>query len=360
MTHLDAEQIHQRRWWALAVLCFSLLVIGSTTPSSTWRCPGSSETSTPPPASSSGSSTATPSCSPACCSPRAASATASAARAPSASAWSSSASARWRRRSPRSPTTLIATRALMGIGGALIMPATLSHPHQRLHRPQGAGPGHRRLGRRRRRQASPSARSSAAALLQHFWWGSVFLVNVPVVHRRPGRRLLPAARPPVTPRRPGSTRSARCCRSSASCTLLWAIIEAPTKGWGSDTDPQSPSSSALVAAGRLHRLGAAHRPPDARRALLQEPPGSRAANVGHHPDVLRPVRLDASCSPSTCSSCSATRALKAGHAPAADAAVMLILAPGLAPGWSSGSAPRSSVGRGLARGGLRALLDEPA
>ncbi|HEY7940295.1 MAG TPA: MFS transporter, partial [Acidimicrobiales bacterium] len=28
MTHLDAEQIHQRRWWALAVLSFSLLVIG--------------------------------------------------------------------------------------------------------------------------------------------------------------------------------------------------------------------------------------------------------------------------------------------------------------------------------------------
>ena len=57
---------------------------------------------------------------------------------------------------------LIATRAFMGIGGAFIMPATLSiitnvFPHR------GARQGDRRVGRHRRSRASRSARSPAAS-----------------------------------------------------------------------------------------------------------------------------------------------------------------------------------------------------
>ena len=53
---------------------------------------------------------------------------------------------------------LIFTRAFMGIGGALIMPATLVDPDQRLPRPPGAGPGDRRSGPASPVSAWPSAR----------------------------------------------------------------------------------------------------------------------------------------------------------------------------------------------------------
>ena len=76
--------------------------------------------------------------------------------------------------------TLIAARALLGIGGATIMPSTLSlirniFPDAR---------------RRTTAIAIWSAGSSGGTalgplvggvLLEHFWWGSVFLINVPVM-----------------------------------------------------------------------------------------------------------------------------------------------------------------------------------
>ena len=43
MTTTLSDRMYDRRWWTLAVLCLSLIVIGSTTPSSTWRCRRSCE-----------------------------------------------------------------------------------------------------------------------------------------------------------------------------------------------------------------------------------------------------------------------------------------------------------------------------
>jgi MFS family permease len=74
-------------------------------------------------------------------------------------------------------TQLIATRALMGVGAATIMPATLSIITNVF------------TDRRERAQAIAiwAATSGAGVaigpvtggwLLEHFWWGSVFLVNV--------------------------------------------------------------------------------------------------------------------------------------------------------------------------------------
>ncbi|WBB69728.1 MFS transporter [Micromonospora sp. WMMD812] len=78
-----------------------------------------------------------------------------------------------------SPGQLIAARALMGVGGAAIMPVTLSiisnvfDPRER-GRAIGVWAGAVGL-------AVAIGPVLGGALLEHFWWGSVFLINVPVV-----------------------------------------------------------------------------------------------------------------------------------------------------------------------------------
>nr|WP_240776943.1 MFS transporter [Nonomuraea basaltis] len=76
------------------------------------------------------------------------------------------------------PAILIAARALMGVGAALVMPATLSILITVFDETE-----------RRKAIAAWSTVSLAGILagpslggllLEHFWWGSVFLVNVPV------------------------------------------------------------------------------------------------------------------------------------------------------------------------------------
>ncbi|EME98729.1 MFS transporter [Streptomyces mobaraensis NBRC 13819 = DSM 40847] len=78
------------------------------------------------------------------------------------------------------PVLLIATRALLGLGGATLMPSTLS-----LIRTMFTDDGQRRAA-----IAVWTGAFAAGAvlgpllggvLLEHFWWGSVFLVNLPVM-----------------------------------------------------------------------------------------------------------------------------------------------------------------------------------
>ena len=128
------------------------------------------------------------------------------------------------------PAQLIAARAAMGIGGALIMPATLSiitdvFPRQERGRAIGiwaavAGMG---IG------LGPIA---GGLLLENFWWGSVFLVNAPVVVAALalGYFLVPTSRDPeATPLDiPGAVLS-----MVAVSTLVFAIIEGPAEGWTS-------------------------------------------------------------------------------------------------------------------------------
>src|SRR3954453_2728712 len=77
------------------------------------------------------------------------------------------------------PTQLIWARALMGIGGAAVMPSTLSvisnvfDPRERA-RAIGVWAGAVGL-------AVAIGPVVGGALLEHFWWGSVFLINVPIV-----------------------------------------------------------------------------------------------------------------------------------------------------------------------------------
>ncbi|MEU8675944.1 MFS transporter [Streptomyces sp. NPDC048560] len=93
------------------------------------------------------------------------------------------------------PAVLIAARALLGVGGAMIMPATLSILRQV-------------FPDRRERALAIGVWTAVAAvgaatgpviggfLVEHFWWGSVFLINIPLmaVMLPLGRRLLPESR----------------------------------------------------------------------------------------------------------------------------------------------------------------------
>jgi EmrB/QacA subfamily drug resistance transporter len=130
-----------------------------------------------------------------------------------------------------SSTELIAFRAVMGVGGAFIMPATLSIITNVFRDPQERG---RAIGV----WAGVSALGLAIGpvtggfLLEHFWWGSVLLVNVPVVVGAlvGGWFLVPDSRDPAAPRIdvPGALLS-----MAGLATLLWGLIEGPTKGWRS-------------------------------------------------------------------------------------------------------------------------------
>lgn len=127
---------------------------------------------------------------------------------------------------------LIACRALMGLGGCLIMPATLSiltnvFPRDERAKAIGVWAGVAGLGI----VAGPAL---GGILLQHFWWGSVFLVNVPVVIVAlvAGHFVVPSSKDPAATRLdPVGT-----LLSITGLTLvLYAIIEAPTEGLGSRT-----------------------------------------------------------------------------------------------------------------------------
>ncbi len=128
------------------------------------------------------------------------------------------------------PTGLIVGRAIMGLGAAFVMPATLSilttvfPPAER--------------GRAIAIWAGLSGAGAAIGpigsgfLLEHFWWGSVFLMNLPiiVIALVAGAILVPTSKDPSeAPLDPiGAGLSI-----AGLTALLYGIIEAPSHGWGS-------------------------------------------------------------------------------------------------------------------------------
>ncbi len=123
---------------------------------------------------------------------------------------------------------LIALRAAMGIGGALIMPSTLSvitdvFPREERGKAIGIWAAVAGL-------AIGSGPLVGGILLEFFWWGSVFLVNVPVIGGAllAGLWLIPESRDPSPsrPDYPGTVLSI-----GMITTFVFAVIEAPERGW---------------------------------------------------------------------------------------------------------------------------------
>jgi EmrB/QacA subfamily drug resistance transporter len=137
-----------------------------------------------------------------------------------------------------SVTLLIAARAGMGVGGALLIPSTLAIISDMYPVPA-----------QRQRAISLWAATTGVGvalgpiigglLLAHFWWGSVFLVNVPIAVAGliAATALVPDSRDPEA----SAPDLVGALLSIAGIGLvLWAIIEGPSRGW---------SSAAVLAAG---------------------------------------------------------------------------------------------------------------
>ena len=142
-----------------------------------------------------------------------------------------------------SPEMLIATRALMGVGGAFIMPSTLSiitavFPAHERAKAIGVWAGVSGLGI----AIGPVA---GGWLIEHASWNAVFLVNLPfvVAALTAGQWLVPESKDPAAPRLdvPGFALSI-----AGLTTLVWAIIEAPAKGWTSPTILAAFGTAAVV------------------------------------------------------------------------------------------------------------------
>ncbi len=123
---------------------------------------------------------------------------------------------------------LIATRAFMGIGGALIMPATLSiitnvFPPAERGRAIGVWAGTAGIG-------VALGPLTGGFLLERFYWGSIFMVNLPIVvfGLVAGFVLIPTSKDPSAPKLDpfGALLSI-----AALMTIVYALIEAPSQGW---------------------------------------------------------------------------------------------------------------------------------
>ena len=126
---------------------------------------------------------------------------------------------------------LIAARASMGIGGAMMMPATLSIITRMFRDPA-----------ERQRAIGVWAATTGlgialgpivgGVLLSRFWWGSVFLINVPIalLGVACALPLIPDSKNPhaLPPDVAGALMSI-----AGLGLVLWSLIEAPVRGWSS-------------------------------------------------------------------------------------------------------------------------------
>src|SRR6266536_2207875 len=156
-----------------------------------------------------------------------------------------------------SASQLIVARALMGVGGAMIMPSTLSvlidvFPRQERVKAIGTWTGIASIG-------IPLGPIVGGWLLGRYWWGSVFLLNVPIVLAAliAAVVLIPESRHPAPPRAdlPGLVLSV-----AALTSLIYGITEIPAAGWTSAAVLGSLAVAVLTGARFVWREARARQP----------------------------------------------------------------------------------------------------
>lgn len=129
-------------------------------------------------------------------------------------------------------TQVIAARAGLGVGAALIMPTTLASLTALF------------TGADRARAVSvlvsgmgvgiPLGPIIGGYLLEHFWWGTIFLVNLPIVALAAisVAVFLPESRDPHPPR---LDPAGAVLSTAGLIAFVYAVIEAPEQGWTAPT-----------------------------------------------------------------------------------------------------------------------------
>ncbi|MGD1347700.1 MFS transporter [Mycobacterium seoulense] len=146
-----------------------------------------------------------------------------------------------------SADALIAARAAMGVGAAVIFPTTLglitnifTDP---VPRAKAIGLWAAMVG-----VGVAVGPISGGWLLEHFWWGSIFMVNIPIAALAivGGALFVPTSRDPAAPRVdvPGLMLSA-----VGITALVYTVIEAPTWGWTNVRTAAGFAVAAMVLAG---------------------------------------------------------------------------------------------------------------
>jgi EmrB/QacA subfamily drug resistance transporter len=151
---------------------------------------------------------------------------------------------------------LIAARALMGVGAAFLMPGTLSilttvFDDEERKKAIAIWSSVLMVG-------ALGAPLVGGVLLNHFWWGSVFLVNIPVVALSVVAALLiiPESRGPATrPDVPGAVLS-----TLGMAALVYGIISAQRDGWSSVETTGGIAVAVVALAGFAYREHAAKEP----------------------------------------------------------------------------------------------------
>ena len=146
----------------------------------------------------------------------------------------------------QSPGQLIAARAAMGLGGAVVMPQTLSiitNVFEPAERPRALGIWAGAVG-----LAVAIGPAIGGLLLSRFWWGSVFLINVPIVAAALAGLILivPESRDP----HPGRVDIVGVLLSVAGLALLcYGIIQGGDAGDWASRGTLAPLAAGLVLLG---------------------------------------------------------------------------------------------------------------
>ncbi|MEY9875786.1 EmrB/QacA subfamily drug resistance transporter [Streptacidiphilus sp. MAP12-33] len=149
-----------------------------------------------------------------------------------------------------SPATLIAVRAVMGLGGAFIMPlgiAILPSLFAPAERPRAVAVMTAGMA-----VGMPLGPMLGGLLLNHFWWGSIFLVNVPLIAVGivACLWLVPESTDPSVPRIDVLGAVVGVLGLAA---LTFGIIQGPTDGWGSAQVLASLGAAVVLLGGLVRR-----------------------------------------------------------------------------------------------------------